>query len=304
MLSTTLIPIICLIFLGLILKRRQFVSNDFWQHSDRMVYYVFFPALLVSNISKVDLQKVPVVELGSAVTLLLLAMTATLVIIQAIKPTPAPAFTSVYQGAIRFNTFIALTVIAATWQDPHAMEVASLIVGIKVLLINILSVSVFAIYLNKSDSFAGKLKTVFNNPLIIACISGFVINLLPVDLPLWLLTSLEMLGRVALVLGLLSVGAGLILSFNDWVSGPIVLAVVLKLVLFPLAALGIGYGLGLDQLTLQVLVAIFAMPTAINAYILAGQLGGDQRVMAKDYYHSNHFICGHLNRGVALGSGG
>ena len=281
MLSTTLIPIICIILLGFVLKRKQFVSDSFWQASDHMVYYVFFPALLVSNISTMDLAKVPMLKIGTIIVILLLALTALLVLIQAIKPIAPETFTSVYQGAARYNTFIALTVVAAVWSVPQAMDVAALIVGIKVLFVNILCVSIFTIYLKKSDSLAGKLLVVFKNPLILGCITGLLLNALSIDLPVWLLSSLELLGRVALTMGLLSVGAGLILHFNDWVSVPIVLTVVLKLIAMPLAAFALGYWFELDTVSHQVLVTIFAMPTAINAYILAGQLGGDQRVMAK-----------------------
>ena len=281
MLSTTLIPIICIIFLGFVLKRKQFVSDIFWQASDRMVYYIFFPSLLVSKISTMDLTTVPMLKISAIIIILLSVLSAVLVLIQTLKPIPAETFTSVFQGAARYNTFIALTVVAAAWTLPQAMDVAALIVGIKVLFVNILCVSIFAIYINKSSSLSNKLLMVFKNPLIIGCITGLVLNSLSISLPVWLLSSMELLGRVALTMGLLSVGAGLILHFNDWFSYPIVQSVIFKLLLMPLAAFGLGYLFNLDTVSHQVLVTIFAMPTAINAYILAGQLGGDQRVMAK-----------------------
>ena len=281
MLSTTLIPIICIIFLGFVLKRKQFVSDVFWQASDRMVYYIFFPSLLVSNISTMDLTSVPMLKISVIIIILLSVLSAVLILIQTIKPIPAATFTSVFQGAARYNTFIALTVVAAAWSVPQAMDIAALIVGIKVLFVNILCVSVFAVYINKSSSFSNKLLMVFKNPLIIGCIVGLLLNSLSLSLPMWLLSSMELLGRVALTMGLLSVGAGLILHFNDWFSYPILQSVIFKLLLMPLAAYGLGYLFELDTISHQVLVTIFAMPTAINAYILAGQLGGDQRVMAK-----------------------
>ena len=281
MLSATLIPIVILILLGFVLKQKQFVSEAFWQGSDRMVYYIFFPALLIAKVSSMDLSKVPMFDITAIIAILLLSLTALLALVQAIRPIPAATFTSVYQGAVRYNTFIALTLVAATWSIPQAMDVAALTVGIKVLLINVLCVSVFALYLNKSVSISHKLLLVLKNPLIIACSLGLVLNTLGIALPTWVLASLDLLGRVALTLGLLSVGAGLILSFNDWLSYPILLSVIFKLLLFPLAAFGLGHWFSLDTISHQVLVLMFAMPTAVSAYILAGQLGGDQRVMAK-----------------------
>lgn len=279
--STTLIPIILVILLGFALKRKAFVSDAFWSGSDRMVYFVFFPALLVSKVSSMDLAEVPLFELSSTIVLLLVLMTATLVLIQKLKPIDPATFTSVYQGAIRYNTFIAVTLVATAFNSPLAMDVVAFAVGVKVLLINILCVVIFTVYLNKSASLAGKIAVVLKNPLIIACITGLALNALSISLPLWLLASMDLLGQVALTLGLLSVGAGLIIRFNDWWSYSIVISVVLKLLCFPIAAYLIGSAFGLATVPLQVLVLMFAMPTAINAYILAGQLGGDQRVMAK-----------------------
>ena len=279
--SNTLIPIILVIFLGFALKRKAFVSDAFWSGSDRMVYYVFFPALLVSKISTMNLAEVPLLKLSTAIILLLLLMTAALVLVQKIKPIDPAVFTSVYQGAIRYNTFIAVTLVATAFTSPLAMDVVALAVGVKVLSINLLCVAIFTIYLNKSASLGGKIVVVLKNPLIIACVTGLLLNALSIPFPEWLLASCQLLGQVALTLGLLSVGAGLIIRFNDWWSYPIVISVVFKLLVFPVAAYLIGTALGLETVPLQVLVMMFAMPTAINAYILAGQLGGDQRVMAK-----------------------
>ena len=279
--SSTLIPIILVIFLGFALKRKAFVNDTFWSGSDRMVYYVFFPALLISNISTMDLAEVPLVKLSAAIIMLLLLMTAALVLVQKIKPIDPAVFTSVYQGAIRYNTFIAVTLVATAFTSPLAMDVVALAVGVKVLSINVLCVVIFTVYLNKSASLTGKIAVVLKNPLIIACVTGLLLNALSISLPEWLLASCQLLGQVALTLGLLSVGAGLIIRFNDWWSYPIVISVVFKLLVFPVAAYLIGTALELETVPLQVLVMMFAMPTAITAYILAGQLGGDQRVMAK-----------------------
>lgn len=295
MLSNTLLPIACMILLGFVLKRKQFVSDQFWQASDRMVYYIFFPALLVSKISTMDLTAVPMLKISMIIILLLVALSAVLVLIQAIHPISSETFTSVFQGAVRYNTFIALAIVASAWTVPQAMDVAALIVGIKVLFVNILCVGVFAIYINKSRSFYDKLLMVFKNPLIISCLIGLLLNSLSIPLSAWLLNSLDLLGGVALTMGLLSVGAGLMLYLNDWFSYPIVLSVVLKLLLVPLAAFGLGYLFELDTISHQVLVIVFAMPTAISAYILAGQLGGDQQVMAKIITIQTLFSAGTLS---------
>lgn len=281
MLSTTLLPIALVILLGLALKRKQFVSDQFWKEADRMVYYVFFPCLLISKIASMNLAEVEFFKISSIIVIVLISLSVLLMLLQYFKPVEVTTFTSIYQGALRFNTFVTLSVIASVWDTPLALEVAALIVGIKVLLLNILCVGIFTIYIKSSSSTLEKISLTLKNPLIISCSTGLLLNWLGITLPAWLFASMDLMGKVALPLGLLSVGAGLVLRYSDWLSYPILLSTVFKLLIAPLLAFSLGHFFGLDVISLQVLVLLFAMPTAISAYILAGQLGGDQATMAK-----------------------
>ena len=281
MLSTTLLPIALVILLGLALKRKQFVSDQFWKEADRMVYYVFFPCLLISKIASMNLAEVEFFKISSIIVIVLISLSILLMLMQYLKPIEATTFTSIYQGALRFNTFVTLSVIASVWDTPLALEVAALIVGIKVLLLNILCVGIFTIYIKSTSSTLEKISLTLKNPLIISCSTGLLLNWLGITLPAWLFASMDLMGKVALPLGLLSVGAGLVLRYSDWLSYPILLSTVFKLLIAPLLAFSLGHLFGLDVISLQVLVLLFAMPTAISAYILAGQLGGDQATMAK-----------------------
>lgn len=143
MLSSTLIPIIILILLGFILKHKQFLSDAFWQGADRAVYYIFLPALLFNKIATMNLADVALTKILVITVILLLGVSAILLILQRIYPINPATFTSVFQGAVRFNSFIALSMVSTAWVSPLALEVAALIVCIKVISVNILCVSVF-----------------------------------------------------------------------------------------------------------------------------------------------------------------
>ncbi|PWQ99708.1 AEC family transporter [Leucothrix arctica] len=281
MFSSTLIPVIVMILLGFILKHKKIVSDAFWKDADRAVYYIFLPALLFSNISSMSLAKVSLAKLLAIILILLFGASFILLVLQRIQPINAATFTSVYQGATRFNSFIALSMVSTAWVSPLALEVAALVVSIKVILLNILCVSVFSSYTAPHQSWTKKLGLIFKNPLISACVLGLLVNSLSIPVPVWLLSSADILGKASLTLGVLSVGAGLIINFQGWVSYPTILATTLKLLVLPVAAYYLGLWFELDLVSHQVLVLLFAMPTAISSYILAGQLGGDQPIMAK-----------------------
>ncbi|RVU85685.1 AEC family transporter [Leucothrix sargassi] len=281
MLSSTLIPIILMILLGYTLKHKQFVSDSFWRESDRAVYYIFLPALLFSKIATMSLQEIALGQLLLIILILLITTSAVLLLIQRLHTVHPPTFTSVFQGATRFNSFIALSMATTAWASPVALQVAALILSIKVILVNVLCVSVFSHYTAPPQSLSKKLGLIFKNPLIAACALGLLVNTLSLPLPVWVLSSLDLLGKAALTLGVLSVGAGLIINFSGWLSFPTLLATCIKLLILPIAAYYLGSWFVLDLINHQVLVLIFAMPTAVSSYILAGQLGGDQPVMAK-----------------------
>ena len=281
MFGITLLPIILLICLGFVLKRASFVPDEFWRGTDKMIYYVFFPALLIYKISSMSLDNVPLFEISSSILILLFLLTLTVCFVQKIKPISAASFTSVFQGSIRYNTFIALAFIDLLFTDTNAIYVAALIVGIKTLFINLLCVAIFSFYLNKSGSLLTKITHVFKNPLVVGCLVGLGLNFMSISLPAPVMSVLDLLSRAALTLGVLSVGAGLIIRLGDFISWPVIFSSLMKLVFFPLMAYCIGLLFNLDVISHQVLVIMFSMPTAINSYILAGQLGGDQPLMAK-----------------------
>jgi len=270
-----------MIVLGFILKHKQFVSDGFWKDADRAVYYIFLPALLFSKIATMSLGDIALSKLLTIIIILLLGISLILLVLQRIRPVKAATFTSVYQGSTRFNSFIALSMVSSAWVSPTALQVAALVVSIKVILVNILCVSVFSSCTAPAQSLVKKLGLIFKNPLIAACALGSLVNSLSIPLPIWTLSSLEILGKASLTLGILSVGAGLIINFDDWLSYPTILTAVMKLLLLPIAAYYLGLWFELELISHQVLVLIFAMPTAISSYILAGQLGGDQPAMAK-----------------------
>ena len=50
-----ILPMLLLLALGFGLKRSGFVKADAWEGIGQMLYYVFFPALLITRISSADI---------------------------------------------------------------------------------------------------------------------------------------------------------------------------------------------------------------------------------------------------------
>ena len=273
-------PVFVVLLLGVILKRLAFPSGDFWPQLERLVYFFLFPAMLITRLALADFSGLAVGRVLLAVLLLLLFMTLMTLALRRWMSFDGSQFTSVFQGSLRFNTYVALATSAELF-GAVGLALAAVIMALMIPLLNLLCVLVFAIYAgNQRSSFKVTLLAIIKNPLILACMLGLLLNWTGVGLPGWSQPVMEILARAALPLGLLAVGVALNLSALRTAGTPLLLSSALKLLLMPLLAMGLSQVLGLQLQEQAVLVLFAAMPTATSAYILARQLEGDAPLMA------------------------
>ncbi|OFE11771.1 hypothetical protein PHACT_00205 [Pseudohongiella acticola] len=281
MIADALGPVFLLILFGALLRRINFPGAEFWPGIERLTYYVAFPALLVHRLALADFSNADFVRFSLVICAALLLTSALAWLLKPLASRNAADFTSMFQGAIRFNTYIGLAVASALFGDP-GLVIAAIAVSIMIPLANILSVLCFSLVIDgNSKTLSGVLKGLLSNPLIVACLLGVALNISGVGLGhAWIEGLLARLGAAALPLGLLAVGVALSLGTvkQDWLG--IVLASVLKFAVFPALMLGLAMWLELDLLSQQVLLLLACLPTATSGYILSRQLGGNAPLMA------------------------
>jgi len=275
-----LLPICILISIGYAFKYIKFPSTDFWPMADKFTYYVLMPSLLVYKLSIAKIELSHTVNLVATTLGTIFLVLVLLVLLNAVLHFEKRAFTSIAQGGIRFNTYVFLAFVDAAYGD-KGLVLAAIVMAFAIPFINVLCISVFAIYTrNGTFSLLSFLKTIVKNPLIGACVIGGVINASGISLPLFGLKALSILSNAALPIGLLSVGVGLELRYLKHAKKELIVATVAKLILFPVLAYGMGLLFGLSGMSLNIAVIFGAMPTAVSAYILARELGGDVALMA------------------------
>ncbi len=279
-----LLPVFLLIVLGFILKRSLMRLETQWHGLERLTYYVLFPMLLIQTLVKADLTKVPVAGVGGALFLAALAMS---LLCLALRPLLArldidgPAFTSIFQGAARWQTYVALAVSANLYGET-GLALASVAMIAIIPLVNVFSVSVLAHYASPKKQSAREIAmTVVRNPLIWACAIGLAVNVLHLPLPRIWHEVADALGRSSLAIGLLVTGAGLHLEGLLRPSLAAAIGVFLKLILMPVLALALALWFGLSGANLAVVAVCSAVPTASSAYVLARQMGGDAPLLAQ-----------------------
>jgi predicted permease len=279
-----LMPVFLLIVLGVVLKRTLMTQDAQWHGLERLTYYVLFPMLLIQTLVKADLSSVPVAGVGGA--LMLSALTVSLLCL-ALWPlfrrmnVDGPAFTSIFQGAIRWQTYVALSVSRNLF-GAAGLALASVAMVAIIPMVNVFSVAVLAHYAApEKQSGRAIAMTVFRNPLIWACAIGLFINVAHIPLPRIWHEVADALGSSSLAIGLLVTGAGLQLKGLLRPSMAAAIGVLFKLALMPALAIALALWFGLSGTNLAIVAACSAVPTSPSAYVMARQLGGDAPLLAQ-----------------------
>ncbi|MFZ9035248.1 MAG: AEC family transporter [Francisellaceae bacterium] len=118
-------------------------------------------------------------------------------------------------------------------------------------------------------------KVLTTNPIIVSSLLGFIIGSLKIDIHEQILSILNFIAKTAAPMALFSLGltcafglSSLKVKREKWL---ILGLSTLKLLIFPLIALIIGWLLGLSKELLLALVLLTASPTATHNYIIANQ---------------------------------
>jgi malonate transporter len=275
-----LIPVFAIIAAGAALRRAHFLADDGWRTVERVTYFVLFPCFLFGAIAFADFKDEPLGRLSLLLAGAMIVMAALVYPFRALLKLDGPAFTSVFQGAVRWNSYVALGAIAAVL-GTKGLALAAIAVAIMVPLANALCVVVLMRHTGNGDTgFAMLAKQLGRNPLILACLAGIAVQAVGVPIPKVAATTIDMVGKAALPLGLLAVGAGLDLGHASARPAPIMTATLLKLLVMPLLVAGGTSALGIESTAKIAALICAAVPGASSSYILARQLGGDAPLMA------------------------
>ena len=269
--ALALLPDFALILLGYALRRWMVALGDhFWTGLEKLVYFVLFPALLFSAITKTPLSFAAVPLIGVGATAMLGAMLLALLARPLFALTPI-SFASQFQCAFRFNTYIGLAV-AAKLHGAAGIAAMGLLAGAMVPLANLAAVWMLA-----RHGEVSVWRELAKNPLFLATLAALAWNLAGLTLPAPAGQFLGRLAEAAIALGLLAVGAALKLrgSLGPSGRGAAAYFLAIKLLAMPLIVLLVAPYVGLDGIHFDIALVFAALPTASSAYILAQRMGGD-----------------------------
>lgn len=162
-----------------------------------------------------------------------------------------------------------------------ALGQAGLEQGVLILLASIVTTFVLAPLLyGAHEGPRAAVRGMVRLPALWAVAVGLVVRLTGAPVPLGVSRGIELVAQAAVPVILLTLGIQLGTSSRVRLTRPVLTASLLRVAVLPVVALGIGLAVGLRDLPLQSLVLAAAMPTAVNAYLLATEYDGDVDLVA------------------------
>ncbi len=279
----SILPIFLIIVAGNLLRRTPLIDPGAWRGLEQLGYWFLYPTLLFTSILNADFSGlqlgVMLAALLGTILLMIVAVLASWPLLDRLKLVRHAEYSSVFQTAVRWNGFMALA-IAQKIFPPAGVAVVALAMAVIIIPLNIASVLVVTGFAGRRTDWRSLSFSLATNPMILPCVAAILFRALSIELYAPLNDTLRLVGSAAIGMGLLAIGAGL--RPEDMVKPrpPIIIPVVVKLLVFPLVLIAIALMLGIDGQPLVWLTLCAAVPTALNGYLLARQLGGDAELYA------------------------
>ena len=295
-------PIILLILLGYLLRQRGFLSEDFLQVGNRLVFRLMLPTMLFVNIYSIDSLS------GIRWDLALYALGAILVIFclslaSAVLTTQVPERRGVIlQCCFRSNFVIIGLPLAASLGGAEAEAVAAVLSAVSIPLFNVLAVISLSVFINRKESFGQScrhiLRDVLTNPLIIAVVLGmFCLGIRWVQTLLFgrivfrldqqtafFFDAVKTLKNGTTALALIILGGQFVFSAVRELKKEIFVATLWRVALSPI--IGVSGAILLTRWNLlnctsadyPALIALFGSPVAVSSAIMAKGMGNDEQL--------------------------
>jgi len=277
-------PVFVLIILGNLLRRIGVPELSFWHASDKLIYWVLIPALLFHHVSQITLSSIMIANYAVVILSGLFVVTTLSFIAGKLFGYTPQIWTSLMQGAARHNAFIALAIAGSLFGN-KGLALGAIFMVILIPIINIVIVSVMASTLNQEEGNNSRSSTfdvlfeLIKNPFILAIAAGLVISFVDAERIIIIHDATGLLGSAALPIMLLSIGANIKIREISLAITPIIIANVLKLLIFPIVVFFVAKSVNLSLFETTVAVIFAAVPTAASSYSLAKQFGGETQLM-------------------------
>ncbi|MEG0864784.1 MAG: AEC family transporter [Clostridia bacterium] len=285
----TVFPLLMMMAVGFAARRAGWVNPTGIRQLNACVFRIFLPLLLCFNI--MDTKRGTAVD-GFVLLYALLGTLACFAVLFLLVPKLCRVQNVrgvMIQGIARSNYAIFGIPLVMAMYPTADLSIAAFMVVVVVPVFNVLSTIALMAYGDHRTSAAKLLKGILLNPLILGTAAGFLLWQLQCPIPLLIATPLRKLASIATPLALFLLGASLDFGKARSNLRLITIGVVGRLILVPLVFLTGAVALGIRDVSLATLIAVFASPTSVSSFPMAQQMGGNDELAGGQVVFSTVF---------------
>ena len=275
--------ILAILIAGFLIERVWLKNKEFWASINKLVYYIFFPSLIVYDVAQAE-----IVYSDSGFIIILITLVFILLFFLRLFKFlfKDKKFWIVFvQGSFRYNSYVFIGISVSYFQPSEVMPIIAIITATMIFLANVIGL----IMLNEANpenkqSLSKMIGSLLKNPLIIACFLGFALNIVGKNFPLILHITLlnEVLSSfssASIVLSIMAVGASIQLNIDMHKIIGIINCSIVKLIIFPIMTVIALSFFRFDKTLVEVCMLYAAAPASTSAYSMVYLLKGDHESM-------------------------
>lgn len=271
-------PMFFFIALGGCISKLGWLERKQFQDVNQMIFKLLIPTMLFVNIYQSDFRQSADPKLIGGTLIFLLAVFGLVCLIVPRFVKERADASVMIQGIYRSNYVLFGTTMAANVYPDADLGQVSAVAAFLVPVFNILAVVLFETMRGSRVRPGQLLGKMLQNPLIIGGVLGIFFALTRLRLPALLVDTLSEAGQIASPMALICLGG--MLSFQSVLAHWQKLTTVLvgRLILVPIAALGVFAFLGYRDLELVMILAAFGSPAAVASAPMAQAMGGNSEL--------------------------
>ena len=271
-------PLFFVMVLGYLLRRFEFVKDDFVAMANKLVFYVSLPVQLFRDMASMDVRAV---FDGKYVLFCAVVTTVSILVIWSLAKVLLKDKHIVGEFVQACYRSSAAILGAAFIQNIYGTSgMSGLMILGSVPLYNIFAILILTLECPTRDqkgSMGARLKTsvknLFTNPILIGIVTGFVWSFFRLPMPTMAGKTISSIASLTSPLALLAIGAGFQGRAALGYLKPTAAATAIKLVVLPAIFLPIAVRLGFTDQKLVALMVMLGSVTTPSSYIMAKQMG-------------------------------
>jgi len=273
----TVAPLFAVLFLGYALKKTGFLNDNFVAVGNKVVFYVALPASLFMSVYTAEINYMLDWSFAG------FSVGASLVGffgiwgISAIFIKNKPVLGAFAGGAFRGNyAFLGMPLLINLAGEAGVAR-AAITIAFVIPVYNVCTVLLLSACSDTGKRAGPKtiLIAIVKNPLIIAIVTAFGMQLLNIRLPFVIGETVGYTANMATAMALICLGAGMSFQGFDSKFKYALVASFIKVVVLPIIFVAAGYLLGFTGYDLAAFLILGGIPSAIAGYAMVVQMGGD-----------------------------